>query len=69
MDNYTIKIADLINRGCLRTTAGLYHLEILHDDWCAVWKGGRCNCNPSIYQDGKRVDCERQDVDLKEFAQ
>jgi hypothetical protein len=23
-------------------------VNIAHDDWCAHWKGGACNCNPSV---------------------
>lgn len=22
---------------------------ILHDDWCAIYEGGRCDCNPEIH--------------------
>lgn len=24
-------------------------VEVLHDDWCAVFRGGRCNCEPEIH--------------------
>ena len=27
---------------------GEHHMEVLHDDWCAWFKGGRCNCHPII---------------------
>ena len=27
---------------------GLYHQYIAHDDWCAIWSVGKCNCDPDI---------------------
>lgn len=28
---------------------GLYHVHVLHDDWCAMLAGtGPCNCEPEI---------------------
>ena len=27
------------------------HICILHDKWCAIFKGGACNCEP-IFRDG-----------------
>ncbi len=26
----------------------LTHVEIQHDDWCQIFNGGQCNCNPEI---------------------
>jgi hypothetical protein len=26
----------------------LHHLAVFHDDWCAIFKGKECNCNPII---------------------
>lgn len=26
----------------------LRHIDIFHDDWCAIFKGGECNCNPDV---------------------
>lgn len=26
----------------------LYHTVSFHDDWCAIYSGGACNCNPNI---------------------
>jgi len=26
----------------------LYHTVFFHDDWCAIYSGGACNCNPDI---------------------
>jgi hypothetical protein len=24
------------------------HVMIYHDDWCAIFEGGLCNCNPDV---------------------
>lgn len=26
----------------------IHHVDVLHDDWCAVYKGGYCNCDPIV---------------------
>ncbi len=23
-------------------------VEVRHDDWCGIWKGGACNCEPEL---------------------
>lgn len=28
----------------------VYHMVVAHDDWCAFYGGGECNCNPEITQ-------------------
>lgn len=32
------------------------HFNIHHDDWCAVYKGGYCNCSPKIDVDVRMSD-------------
>lgn len=27
---------------------GIKHIDITHDDWCAIFKGKYCNCNPDV---------------------
>lgn len=27
---------------------GLKIVTVAHDDWCAIYKGGYCNCKPEI---------------------
>ena len=27
---------------------GLHIVQVRHDDWCALWQGGECNCDPEI---------------------
>lgn len=26
---------------------GVIHVTFEHDDWCGIFKGGDCNCNPT----------------------
>lgn len=26
----------------------VYHMDIYHDDWCSIWSGGKCDCQPDI---------------------
>jgi hypothetical protein len=28
--------------------AGVHHVAIEHDHWCAIYRGGDCNCVPDI---------------------
>lgn len=35
--------------------SGVHHVEVHHDDSCAHWSGGRCDCNPTIVS-GKLID-------------
>ena len=37
-----LHIAGLIPQACLS------EITILHDDWCAIYFGGYCNCDPDI---------------------
>lgn len=32
------------------------HADIYHDDFCEVFKGGFCNCDPTITQRSFRTD-------------
>ena len=27
---------------------GLYTVAVLHDDWCHIYKGGDCDCDPVV---------------------
>ena len=46
--NYVKKINRMIANGQIPFKVGLGHLYIAHDDWCAVYKDGLCNCDPDI---------------------
>ena len=44
------RLAEKLRRawGRVNLSPDLYQAEILHDDWCAIWDGGDCTCNPVI---------------------
>ncbi len=45
--NYVSKIARLIEKNPqLRGCALL--IDIRHDDWCAIYSGRPCNCDPEV---------------------
>ncbi len=46
--NYMKKIRRMVADGQIPAEAGLSHLSIRHDDWCGIFKGGVCNCDPEI---------------------
>ncbi|RYX81045.1 hypothetical protein EON83_25810 [bacterium] len=29
-------------------------VTVAHDDWCQIFKGGKCNCNPTLNTAGTR---------------
>ena len=45
--NYYKKLMQLYGQGKIPTTS-LTEVDIYHDDWCKVYKGGYCNCDPDI---------------------
>jgi len=45
--NYSARLLELAAEGVLEEGKG-YITEIRHDDWCAIWGGGICNCDPDI---------------------
>ncbi len=48
LPNYLSKIERLVKKGKL-TKGALTHVDIAHDDWCALLThGGPCDCNPEI---------------------
>ena len=46
--NYQIKLERMHAEGKLPRTVGVRDINIFHDDWCGIYKGGRCNCDPDI---------------------
>lgn len=44
-DNYR---ADIIRRGLKLLPGRLYHMDIYHDNWCGIWSGRKCDCDPDI---------------------
>ena len=45
--NYIRKLLSMQHAGLLPVT-GLYQLQVHHDDWCGVFRGARCDCDPVI---------------------
>ena len=45
--NYMKKLMDMQARGEL-PPGGLSDVDVAHDDWCGVYTGSYCNCDPDI---------------------
>jgi hypothetical protein len=49
MHNYLKKLAQLQSDGKVPGELGkAYDARIAHDNWCRVYNGGECNCDPDI---------------------
>jgi hypothetical protein len=46
--NYVVKIQEMWATGALPQHAGYHQIDVAHDDWCGVFQGQRCNCDPDI---------------------
>jgi hypothetical protein len=46
--NYIRKLHYLWRIGVIPREAGLHHVTVEHDDWCGIFEGTRCNCDPEI---------------------
>ena len=46
--NYVKKLHRLIALGALPVGVGLHQLDVCHDDWCRIYKGKLCNCDPDL---------------------
>jgi hypothetical protein len=49
--NHLRKLAQLEQAGLL-PTSGIIELDVLHDDECGFFRGGRCDCDPRITPHG-----------------
>ena len=45
---YLRKIRQMWASGALPREVGYHQLMVLHDDWCGIFTGQRCNCDPDI---------------------
>jgi hypothetical protein len=45
--NYFAKIQKFIETHRI-APAQITEIDICHDDWCRIYRGGYCNCNPEI---------------------
>jgi hypothetical protein len=46
--HYVAKMAALVQRERLDLVPGVHHVSIAHDEWCAIFHGGACNCDPTV---------------------
>ncbi|MEK7754511.1 MAG: hypothetical protein AAB654_21480 [Acidobacteriota bacterium] len=45
--NYITKLRKMYAEGKLQPT-GMYQAVVAHDDWCAMYDGRPCDCDPDI---------------------
>jgi hypothetical protein len=45
--NYYKKLMNLVEAGKLPRGC-ITEVDICHDDWCRIYSGGYCNCDPEI---------------------
>lgn len=46
--NYVRKLHYLYCIGALPREVGLHRVDVAHDDWCGIFAGQRCHCDPEI---------------------
>ena len=46
--NYVLKLLAMRAEGKLPNKPGLHHVILAHDDWCGVFKGKPCDCEPEF---------------------
>ncbi len=44
--NYFQKLMALCEQG--RVKPGVTCVDVYHDDWCGIYRGDYCNCNPEV---------------------
>jgi hypothetical protein len=45
--NYVKEMARLFDSGVIKRGEA-YLVDVAHDDWCAIYHGEPCNCDPDI---------------------
>lgn len=45
---YDGRILALVDKTPELQTADVHHIAVYHDDYCGVFKGGDCNCDPDV---------------------
>jgi hypothetical protein len=48
LPNYIQKIHYLYRIGAIPADAGLHLVDVVHDAWCGIFSGRRCNCDPTV---------------------
>jgi len=54
-DNYLAEILRLQAEGKLSTAPGVQHVHVAHDEWCSIYSGGRCDCEPEVTTQDPKV--------------
>ena len=47
MHEYRKRLNAALRKGIV-DKGSVAHASIFHDDWCGIYSGGECNCNPEI---------------------
>ena len=45
---YLERVLVAVEAGQLPSEPGLHIIDVIHDEWCAVFEGGQCNCDPEL---------------------
>ena len=54
--NHRAKINRLCAAGKIPVVPGSVNsIAVVHDDWCAIFAGGFCNCDPDIRVNGRLI--------------
>jgi hypothetical protein len=58
IDNYKIKLIQALISGQISNQPGTVNLiQVLHDDWCGIFRGKSCNCSPVIkVKPGQKIE-------------
>ena len=46
--NYQKEVERIGREIASKGLTGLYHVMVSHDDWCSIYDGGTCDCNPEV---------------------
>jgi hypothetical protein len=46
--NYIKKLRYLVKIGTIPLNVETHMIDVEHDNWCAIFKGKPCNCDPTI---------------------
>jgi hypothetical protein len=45
--NYLVKLEELYRQGLIPVPSVCW-VDIYHDDWCGIYRGDYCNCDPDV---------------------
>ena len=54
--NHRLKVERLYAAGKIPVAPGsVNRIDYAHDDWCGIFRGGFCDCDPDIYLNGRII--------------